>query len=168
MASDQQPDRAPLLPLLPGPVSNGEFVPAAATAMDRWVARETLRRAEVSADRLGMDRRRFLQTTGGMSAMLAVLNMAACSRGSTRGASARPTTTAPRSRPSTTSTTAPGGTFTAPPSTDLPACESVLGTQGEFIFDVHTHHVMPDRPWRNNAPDGEPCPRDAAGRLPRS
>ena len=26
------------------------------------------------------------------------------------------------------------------------ACEHALGDQGEFIFDVHTHHVMPDRP----------------------
>jgi uncharacterized protein len=28
----------------------------------------------------------------------------------------------------------------------------VLGGRGEFILDVHTHHVMPDRPWRRNAP----------------
>jgi hypothetical protein len=32
------------------------------------------------------------------------------------------------------------------------ACEHALGSQGEFIFDVHTHHVMPDGPWRRNAP----------------
>lgn len=151
MANEQQPDRAPLLPLRPGPVSNGEFVPAAPSARDRWVAQETLRRAGESADRLGMDRRRFLQTAGGMSAMLAVLNVAACSSGTRKGA--RPATSTSPSTSATTATSKPGGTFTAPPSTDLPACESALANQGEFIFDVHTHHVMPDRPWRANAPE---------------
>ncbi len=35
---------------------------------------------------------------------------------------------------------------------DEEACRLELGDQGEFIFDVHTHHVMPDGVWRQNAP----------------
>lgn len=37
-----------------------------------------------------------------------------------------------------------------PPPDDVVACAQELsGT--EFIFDVHTHHVVPDGPWRENA-----------------
>jgi hypothetical protein len=28
-----------------------------------------------------------------------------------------------------------------------------LGSKGEFVVDVHTHHVMPDGPWRHAAPE---------------
>jgi hypothetical protein len=30
--------------------------------------------------------------------------------------------------------------------------DTLNNLRGEFIFDVHTHHVMPDGPWRRNAP----------------
>ena len=36
---------------------------------------------------------------------------------------------------------------------NLPACEHALGSSGAFIFDVHTHHVMSQLPWRTTAPD---------------
>jgi predicted TIM-barrel fold metal-dependent hydrolase len=138
---DQEPDREPLLPLVPGPLSNGEFVPAPPSARDEQVRRAALRRAAEAADRLGMDRRRFLQTSGGVAAVLATYNLAACSSGSDGAA---PTTT------SSTSTTA-GGTFVVPEPEETAACDSVLGSQGELIVDVHTHHVVPDGPWRHNA-----------------
>ena len=67
------------LPLVLGPVSNGEFVPAAASPGDIRLAEAVLQRAAAAADRLGMDRRRFLQTAGGMAALLGTLNLAACS-----------------------------------------------------------------------------------------
>jgi hypothetical protein len=38
-----------------------------------------------------------------------------------------------------------------PDPTDVEACVNALGGD-EFVFDVHTHHVMPDGPWRQNAP----------------
>ncbi len=60
---------------------------------------------------------------------------------------ARTTTTRGR-----TTTAGPGGTYRTPTTEDAAACDAVLGNQGEFIFDVHTHHVMPDGPWRSNAP----------------
>ncbi len=137
--------RPPPLPFVPGEVSNGEFVPRPPTAHDRMVVHQALIRAGEAADRLGMDRRRFLQTAGGMAAMLGVVNLAACASGDDGGRAAR------RSRSTTTGTTKPGGSYEVPEPEDTPACEEALGDQGEFIFDVHTHHVMPGR--------GGPTPR---------
>lgn len=129
-------DDGPSLPFVVGPTSNGEFVPAAASGQDRETVRSALALADDAARRVGMDRRAFLHTAGGVAALLSVFNLAACSSGhSTR-----------RRSPG-------GGVHQVPPSHDLAACEHALGDQGEFIFDVHTHHVMPDRPWRQHAPD---------------
>jgi len=71
-------DDAVHLPVALGPVSNGEFVPAAAGPGDVRLAEEVLARAETAARRLGVDRRRFLQSAGGMAALLGVINVAAC------------------------------------------------------------------------------------------
>lgn len=95
--------------------------------------------AEQAAVRAGIDRRAFLHTAGGVAAALSVLNLAACSGGS----SARAKRT----------TTSRGGHFVVPPPEDVPACQEALASQGEFVFDVHTHHVMPSGPWRRNAPE---------------
>jgi len=130
----QRPDRPPDLPLPPGPVSNGEFLPAPPSQHDRDRHRAMLRAADDAAGRLGIDRRQFLQTAGGVAAALTVFNLAACSGGG--GTSAK----------------RPGGRFRVPPSTDLAACDHALsGT--EFVFDVHTHHVIPSGPWRSTAPE---------------
>jgi hypothetical protein len=135
------PDGPIPLPFVPGEVSNGEFVPGPPTARDRWIVDETLRRVERAANRANMDRRRFLQTTGGMAAMLATVNLVAACSGSEQPAA--PGSTLP---PSTI-----GGTFVVPDPEDEVACTHALaGT--ELIIDVHTHHVMPDGPWRQNVP----------------
>lgn len=124
------------LPFVLGPVSNGEFLPASPTRRDAALASAVLERATIAASRVGIDRRRFLQTAGGMAALLGAVNAAACSAPSlSRTGSARP-----------------GGSYHTPPPEDLPACESALGSRGEFIMDVHTHHVMPSLPWRTTAP----------------
>jgi len=127
----------PRLPLVLGPVSNGEFLPAAASARDLRLAEEVLARAAAAADRLRVDRRRFLQSAGGMAALLGALNVAGCT------GPARHVASGPHR----------GGRYRVPPPEHLPACEHALGSRGEFIFDVHTHHVMPHLPWRTNAPD---------------
>ncbi len=119
------------LPVVLGPVSNGEFVPAPTGSVDVRLAEAVLQRAAAAADRLGIDRRRFLQTAGGMAALLGMINVVACSAG--RG-------------------NRPGGSYQTPPPEDLQGCESDLGSRGEFIMDVHTHHVMPSLPWRTTAP----------------
>jgi hypothetical protein len=140
----EEPDLPAPLPLRPGPVSNGEFVPAPVTPTDAWIAREALDQAEKAADRLGVDRRRFLQSAGGVAAMLTAFNLAACSRAAKRAG--------PTPRPTHAPSSSPGGTFVAPSPSETAACEQALsGT--EFIFDIHTHHVMPDRPWRTSAPE---------------
>ena len=126
------------LPLVLGPVSNGEFLPLAATPADVRLARAVLDRAAAAADALAMDRRLFLQTAGGMAALLTTINLAACTAQSHSSASGRPTK--------------PGGIYRTPPPEQLPECAEALGSRGEFIVDVHTHHVMPSLPWRTTAP----------------
>src|SRR5215470_14574380 len=133
MADD---DDAIRLPLVLGPVSNGEFLPLAATPADVRLARAVLNRAAAAADALAMDRRLFLQTAGGMAALLTTINLASCS--AQTGTSARRT---------------PGGRYRTPSPEQLPECHAALGSRGEFIVDVHTHHVMPSLPWRRTAPE---------------
>lgn len=137
------------LPFRPGTVSNGELLPPPPSARDVEVARRIVAGADAAARRTGIDRRRFLQGASGMALTLGVLNTAACGGDdgpAPRSQGTRPQTTAPRS-----TTTAPAGTFVVPDPEDAPACEAALGGT-ELIVDVHTHHVMPDRPWRQNAP----------------
>ena len=141
-ALEREPDGEPPLPLVPGSLSNGEYVPPPPTAHQRALRAEALRGAEEAARLAGIDRRRFLQSAGGVAAVLAAYNLGACSRG---GGTPRAAST------TTTSSGAPGGTFDVPPAADVAACEAALaGT--EFVFDVHTHHVVPDGPWRQSAP----------------
>ena len=155
-------EQPPPLPLPPGPVSNGEFVPEPLTAND--VALGALMREHIveAARYGGLDRRQFLQGAGAVAASLAAINLASCSSRRTSAPaapSARQTSTT--ISPSTSTSTAPtttvahdqGGTYTVPPSSDAAACDAALGSHGEFIFDVHTHHVMPHGQWRTSAPD---------------
>src|SRR5215813_4249256 len=133
VARDDGPVR---LPLVLGPVTNGEFLPLAASPGDVRLAEEVLARANTAARRIGMDRRRFLQSAGGMAALLGAINAAGCTGTGRR-------LTSPHR----------GGGYRVPTPEQLPACEHALGSRGEFIFDVHTHHVMPHLPWRRTAPD---------------
>ena len=143
------------LPFVPGVVSNGEFLPPPPTRRARMIEREALRLAEDASRRRGMDRRHFLQSAGGMAAMLAATNLvAACSDGGGEAGSTS-TTGAPRT------TSAPGGTFETPDPAEIEACEGALAGD-ELIFDVHTHHVVPDGPWRETSPRIASMIRDLA------
>jgi len=136
------------LPLSVTPGTNGEYIPDAPSRFDLDVGEAALAHADEAARRAGMDRRRFLQTAGGVAAVLATIDLAACSSSSSNKAAPVPTSTS-----STTPTTSkPGGSFTVPPPHEVDACEHALGGNGEFVVDVHTHHVMPDGPWTKNAP----------------
>ena len=132
---DQSDDH---LPLAAGPVSNGEFVPAPESPRDRTVNELIRESVDDAARRLGVDRRRFLQGAGAVAVSLAAFELAGCSSPSHRQTSAPP-------RPR-------GGRFTAPPPTEAAACQDALAGS-EFIFDVHTHHVIPSGPWVQNAPE---------------
>jgi hypothetical protein len=146
-----------VLPFGAGPASNGEFVPGAPSVHDRSVRDATLAEIERAAHRAAIDRRAFLRGAGGVAAALTVFNLAACS-GSSRRSGGGSTTPA-----SSSTTSKPGGTFSVPTTEDLPACQRALAGD-EFIFDVHTHHVMPHGRWRQTAPD---TVRLVGGMLPR-
>ncbi len=88
-----------------------------------------------------MDRRRFLQSAGAVAASLAAFELAGC------------TTTATSHRLSAPHRRGRGGTFSTPPSEDTAACQQALASSDEFIFDVHTHHVIPSGPWVQNSPE---------------
>ena len=128
------------LPLPPGPVSNGEFVPLAPTARDRSIDRLIRSSIDDTAKRLGVDRRRFLQGAGAVALSLSAFGIAGCASPSTSDQAAR----AKRH--------GPGGTFSTPPASDAVACQKALDGD-EFIFDVHTHHVIPGGPWVQNSPE---------------
>jgi hypothetical protein len=144
---DDDPDGDIRLPLGVAPATNGEYIPDPPTQHDRDVERAALAHADEAARKAGMDRRRFLQTAGGVAAVLATIDLAAaCSSSSPRAAPATSST-------ARTTTSRPGGSFTVPPTHEVEACEQALGGNGQFVVDVHTHHVMPDGPWTKNAPD---------------
>ena len=124
-----QPDGP--LPLSAGPVTNGEFVPAAPSAHHRAVNRLIRTSIDDAAGRAGLDRRRFLQGAGAVAAALAAFDLAGCSTAPKRVA---------------------GGRYGVPPAHDVEVCHQALQST-DFVFDVHTHHVIPGGPWVQNAPD---------------
>jgi predicted TIM-barrel fold metal-dependent hydrolase len=136
-----QDDGPAHLPLRAGPISNGEFVPAAESSRDRAVNQLIRSSIDDSSRWLGMDRRRFLQGAGAVAASLAAFELAGCT---TAGTARSSPTSRPRGR---------GGTFTTPAPEDTAACQQALASNGEFIFDVHTHHVIPNGPWVQNSPE---------------
>jgi predicted TIM-barrel fold metal-dependent hydrolase len=143
---DDDPDADTRLPLGVLPATNGEYVPDPPSQHDHDVARAALAHADDAARKAGMDRRRFLQTAGGVAAVLATIDLAACSSSASRAA---PSTTSS----ARTTTSRPGGSYNVPTTHEVVACEQALGGNGQFVVDVHTHHVMPDGPWTKNAPD---------------
>ncbi len=145
---DDDPDGDTRLPLGVTAATNGEYVPDPPTRHDLDVQSAALARIDDDARAAGMDRRRFLRSAGGVAAVLATIDLAAACGGSSRGASP-PTSSA--AAPSTAK--GPGGSYTVPTARDVEACEHALAGNGQFVVDVHTHHVTPDGPWTKNAPE---------------
>jgi hypothetical protein len=136
----QRDEQSAPLPLPAGPISNGEFVPAPRGSQDRAVNAAIRDAVDEAARRLGIDRRRFLQGAGAVALSLAAFELAGCSSPAAHAGSGG-------------THTGKGGRFTTPPPTEAEACKAALGGNGEFIFDVHTHHVIPTGPWVQDAPD---------------
>jgi hypothetical protein len=110
------------LPLPFDPVSNGEYLPPPRSDLDIRAEERIRRTADRNARRLGISRRSFLTGACGMAATLAAINEAA-------GAS--------------------GGRYAIAPDMLLEPEAAAQAVEGkEFIFDVQSHHVMPDAPWR--------------------
>jgi predicted TIM-barrel fold metal-dependent hydrolase len=120
------PEPAPRLPINLEPASNGEFVPPPEDprlAVARKLAHE---RAEENARRLGMSRRRFLESTCGAATVLLAMNQVLGCR---------------------------GAQYSVPPEAELdPDAARGPLTGDEFIFDVQTHHVSTTRPWTKSNP----------------
>ena len=125
-------DDDPGLPIKFGPCSNGEYVPAPLTAVER----EAIRRARVACDAnarsTGISRRDFLFTASAAATTLLVL------QGCVNDADQATT----------------GGTYAVPPDAgrDQEAARSALAGE-EFVFDVQGHHLEYDL---MRSPPGEP------------
>src|SRR3990170_145626 len=71
------PDLDPGLPIKFGPCSNGEYVPAPLTAVEREAIRRARRDCEDNAKRLGVSRATFLRSICGAATTLLALEGAA-------------------------------------------------------------------------------------------
>lgn len=118
------------LPVRLDPVSNGEILPP---RKPRLVEAQRLARADAErhARRLGASRRAFLQSAAGVATTLLAVNRVWAG-------------------------TQPGGFFALDPAMALDAQAAAQVLAGdEFIFDVQTHHVSPDRSWLPENPHFE-------------
>jgi len=110
------------LPLTFDPVSNGEYVPPPKTGSDAEAERRVHRVAERNARRIGVSRRDFLAGACGMAATLSTINQVYGAR---------------------------DGRYAISPEMLLEPEAAAQAVDGkEFVFDVQSHHVMPDAPWR--------------------
>jgi predicted TIM-barrel fold metal-dependent hydrolase len=128
MSRKAAPEPEERLPIKLDPVSNGEFFPDPASPETRAAQALAWSMAEEGARRTGRSRRDFLRSACGAAATLLAMNASyGCAR---RGA---------------------GGSYGVPKEAalDEAAAQSAVGGD-EFIFDVQTHHVTPERDWMKN------------------
>ena len=136
----------PELPLEPpirlGNMSNGEFFHEQ-TRAERRTKKLILERADENARRLGIDRREFLASAMGMATSLSVLNMVSgCGSNETDSGSG-----------GSSGSSGDGGYVVPDGATlDCEQAEDVLDTSDLFIFDIQTHHIEEDGPWRKTNP----------------
>jgi hypothetical protein len=110
------------LPLPLGPVSNGEYLPPERTARDAALERMIRRTADRVARRTGTSRRAFLASSCGMAATLAGINAVHGTPG--------------------------GGRYAIRPEMlwEPAAAQEAVGGK-EFIFDLQSHHILPEGAW---------------------
>ena len=113
------------LPVRIDATSNGEFAPRPITTRAAFANVLAHRQATDTARRLGVGRRQFLVSACGAASSLMALNRAHAD-------------------------TRPSGAFALDASADVEpeAASQTLGGD-EFIFDIQTHHVNPNGPWRS-------------------
>jgi predicted TIM-barrel fold metal-dependent hydrolase len=111
-----------VLPLSFDPVSNGEYLPPPKSDRDKEAERRIHRIAEKNAARTGVTRRTFLAGACGIAATLSTIN-------EVYGAG--------------------GGRYAIAPEMLLDPAAAAEAVEGkEFIFDIQSHHVMPEGDWR--------------------
>ena len=161
MSKKSQPEIPLSSPIPFSTGSNGEVMPAAASARALHSERLYWQLVDHRAQRLGIDRRTFVESGCGTALALMVINtMAGCTdealrvdggAGSTDGGRARELDGAtPDARPMSDAAPADSG-YAVDADTTYDAgmaCERLSGD--EFIFDVQTHHVNPGGAWRQS------------------
>ena len=161
----------PGLPLKLEPCSNGEYIPSPASKIVRRTVEETNRIADVRARRLGISRRQFLQSSAGMTTMMAILAACSSQEGQT-GGELDPTTTSSSSTSSSTSTSTTTTTELIAESDETmdeeAAAEALAAPEGEFIFDIQGHLLeypddAPGNPGFPQSNCGEATPGDCYG-----
>lgn len=138
------PPLGPPLPL--GTRSNGEHLHLE-RPLERRIRAIAMAKAEASARRLGIDRRTFLASAAGMASTLWAVKIAGCAHtGLGPGADAG----------------AEAGSIDAngpwiPDSATIDAAQAceVLDTSPFFVFDVQSHHLDAEGPWRTTNPGWE-------------
>lgn len=120
MSRKSEIDQPLRLPIKVDRCSNGEYVPPPLSAAVERARDTAVAAAVAAAQRVGVDRRRFLASSCGAAAGLLALNQVGCG----------------------------GGRYRVPEEArhEPAAADEALGGD-EFIFDVQTHHVSADRPW---------------------
>ncbi|MFQ5953529.1 MAG: amidohydrolase family protein [Kiloniellales bacterium] len=119
------PDDRPRLPIKLDAASTGEYAPLPLPPEVQWAKAMAMARAGECARRLGVSRRRFLETASGAALTFLCLNEAFAHVGQT------------------------GGYFEIPGGAALDAGDAATKLAGdEFIFDAQTHYVNPNGAWR--------------------
>ena len=114
------------LPLSFDPVSNVEYLPPLKSEQDQLAEKLIHRIAERNARRTGVSRRSFLTGACGMAATLAAINRVYGTN---------------------------GGSYAITPEMLLEPQAAAQAVEGkEFIFDIQSHHVMPDGEWKQKDP----------------
>jgi len=118
------------LPIKLDSTSNGEFVPVPLPPAARAARAQALQSLAQSAQRVGIDRRRYLVSALGAAGTLLAFDRAFAAAGMR------------------------GGRYLVPVEApfELAAAQAAVGPlPGEFIFDVQLHHVNPKGLWRQKA-----------------
>src|SRR5213593_1227668 len=127
-------DRLPIDVL---PVSNEEFIPPEPTREQHAIMKIAREDCEATARKLGMSRRKFLQTGAAYAICLAAINKVMGTRGGYYAWAQ-----------DSCGLHAPIGTRGEPTYFDLAYPGSQLNNlPGEFIMDLQTHHVVPSAQW---------------------
>src|SRR5947208_7071119 len=127
-------DRLPIDVL---PVSNEEFIPPEPTPEQHAIMKLAREDCEATARKLGMSRRRFLQTGAAYAICLAAINKVMGTRGGYYAWAQ-----------DSCGLHAPIGTGGEPTYFDLAYPGAQLNNlPGEFIMDLQTHHVIPSAEW---------------------
>jgi uncharacterized protein len=136
------PEEPLQLPIKLDPTSNGEYVPPPAAPELQRVQRTAFERCLDNARRLGMSRRDYLRSSCGAATVLLSLNeLTGCGHNGNNGHNGH-----------AGSSTSPTYKLPKEAALDRAVAKEVLEGD-EFIFDVQTHHVSPDRAWwQSNRP----------------